>query len=366
MNSNLRYELRFWLIAFVVFFAALYLLRGVLLPFVAGMAVAYLLDPVCDRLEKMGLSRTMATAALTAAFIVIATGTILLLVPLLAGQLAGLLSRVPDLIELLRGRIEELLAVAQARLDPELTVRLQEVAAEAGKKLLGLTTTVLGQAISQGAALLNLFSLIVITPVVAFYLLRDWDSMVERVDGWLPKHMAATIREQVGEVNRMLAGFVRGQTTVCTVLAIFYAAALTVAGLDFGLVIGLIAGLLSFVPFVGSAVGFVASVGMAWVQFDDWTRIAIVAAVFFVGQALEGNLLTPKLVGGRIGLHPVWVIFALLAGGLLFGFVGVLLAVPVAAVVGVLVRFLLKRYLESVFYLGGAPSAEGAEKDGGA
>ena len=206
--------------------------------------------------------------------------------------------------------------------------------------------------ISGVDAALSLASLLVITPVVTFYLLRDWDHLVARVDSWLPRHYAGTVRVEVRKVDEILAGFVRGQSSVCVILALFYAIGLTLAGLNFGLVIGLVAGLLSFIPFVGSAVGFVASVGMALVQFDDWLRIGIVAAIFVIGQAVEGNFLTPKLVGDRVGLHPVWVIFALLAGGFLFGFVGVLLAVPVAAVVGVLTRFLMAQYLDSTFHRG--------------
>ncbi|MFQ6017021.1 MAG: AI-2E family transporter, partial [Kiloniellaceae bacterium] len=199
--------------------------------------------------------------------------------------------------------------------------------------------------------------------VVAFYLLRDWDRIVGKVDGWLPRAHAGTIREQALEVDRRLAGFLRGQGTVCLLLGVFYALALSLAGLDFGLVVGLIAGLLSFIPYVGAIVGLLASVGLAVVQFDDWVRIAIVAGIFFAGQAVEGNYLTPKLVGGRVGLHPVWVIFGLLAGGALFGFVGVLLAVPAAAVIGVAVRFALDRYMASSYYLGGG-NGGGAEPPG--
>ena len=352
MNSKVQRELRFWLISFAVFFAALYILRGILLPFVAGMAVAYLLDPVCDRLEKLGLSRTLATTALTLVFLIAAAGGLLLLFPLVAGQLAGLFGRLPEVVQALGDKVGETLVSIEARIDPELMAEIKGALAGSAQKFVSWITGVMAGLLKSGAALVDLLSLLVITPVVTFYLLRDWDRIVQRVDDWLPKHMAGTIREQLGEVDRMLAGFVRGQSSVCLVLAIFYAVGLTLAGLDFGLVIGLLAGLLSFGPFVGSAVGFVASVGMALIQFDDWWRIAIVAGVFVVGQLLEGNFLTPKLVGDRIGLHPVWVIFALLAGGVLFGFVGVLLAIPVAAVVGVLVRFTLKRYLESVFYRG--------------
>jgi len=346
-------QLRFWLIGFAVFLVALYLLRTVLLPFVAGMAVAYLLDPVCDRLEAWGLSRTLATTVLTVLFLVVAAAAAVLLIPVLAGQVVSLLERVPDSIEALRGQSARLLAIVEARVDPAMIERIESAVAGSADRLVAWGTEFLGQVISGGVALANLLSLLVITPVVAFYLLRDWDRIVARVDGWLPREHAETIRERVREVDRTLAGFLRGQGLVCLILGLFYAIALSIAGLDFGLVVGLVAGLLSFIPYVGAIIGLVLSVGLALLQFDDWLRVAIVAGIFFVGQAVEGNFLTPKLVGESVGLHPVWIIFGLLAGGALFGFVGVLLAIPVAAVIGVGVRFALDRYLQSRYYRGG-------------
>jgi predicted PurR-regulated permease PerM len=346
-------HLRFWLIGLVVFLLALYVLRGVLLPFVAGMAVAYLLDPICDRLEAWGLSRTLATTLLTVVFLVLAVAAILLLVPVLAGQVASLLERVPDYVEALRGQFAKLLAILEARVDPAMLERIQGALAGSADQLVAWVTKVLGGLISGGVALANLISLLVITPVVAFYLLRDWDRIVARVDSWLPREHAETIRTQARGVDRTLAGFLRGQGTVCLILGAFYAIGLSIAGLDFGLVIGLVAGLLSFIPYVGAIVGLLLSVGLALVQFDDWLRIAAVAGIFLVGQAVEGNFLTPKLVGESVGLHPVWIIFGLLAGGALFGFVGVLLAIPAAAVIGVGVRFALERYMQSPYYHGG-------------
>jgi predicted PurR-regulated permease PerM len=365
MSLGVQAEARFWLIGFAVFFAALYLLSGILLPFVAGMAIAYLLDPICDGLERRGLSRSLATVVLTALFLLVVVGSLVVLVPLIAGQFASFLARLPEYLAGLRGQVQGLQQLIVSRLDPELLNRIQEALAGSARDLLAWSTTALARLISGGAALANLLSLLVITPVVAFYLLRDWDHLVERIDSWLPRHQAETIREQLREVDRMLAGFVRGQSSVCLLLGVFYALGLTLAGLEFGLLIGLVAGLLTFVPYVGSAVGLLASVGMALVQFDDWIRIAIVAGIFLVGQVVEGNFLTPKLVGDRVGLHPVWVIFALLAGGLLFGLVGVLLALPVAAVVGVMIRFMLARYLDSDYYWGDVrrPEPEELEPD---
>ena len=353
---TIQRQLRFWLIGFVVFFALLWLLRGILLPFVAGMAVAYFLDPICDRLEGLGLSRTLATTILTLGFLLVIVGGLLLLLPAIVGQLAGFVERLPAYLEALREQIIELLARVEAKVAPSVIEKLKASLAGSAEQIFSWSTALVGRLISGGVAIANLISLVVITPVVAFYLLRDWDRLVEKIDGWLPKDHADVIRAQLREIDQTLAGFVRGQSTVCVILAVFYMVGLSLAGLDFALLIGLVAGLLTFIPFVGSMTGLVASVGMALVQFDDWLRIAIVAGIFFVGQALEGNFLTPKLVGDRVGLHPVWVIFALLAGGFLFGFVGVLLAVPVAAVIGVLLRFFFDIYLASSLYKGGEES----------
>jgi predicted PurR-regulated permease PerM len=209
---------------------------------------------------------------------------------------------------------------------------------------------------SQGQALVSLFSLLVITPVVAFYLICDWDRLVAAVDGSIPLSQRETVRGLAREINATISAYVRGQTAVCLILGSYYAIGLTLTGLSFGLLIGIISGLISFIPYVGSMTGLVLSLGVAAAQFfPDWTRILLVLGVFLVGQFLEGNVLAPKLVGKSVGLHPVWLMFALLAFGYLFGFVGLLLAVPLAAAVGVLVRFALRRYLASPLYTGGKP-----------
>lgn len=209
----------------------------------------------------------------------------------------------------------------------------------------------------------NLVALLLITPIVAFYLLRDWDRLIEQADRLLPPAYAEVIRAQVRAVDRTLAGFVRGVGTVCLFLGVFYATGLTLVGLDFGLLIGLGAGLISFVPYIGATIGAIASVGLALLQFDGYLMAAVVAAIFFSGQFIEGNILQPTLVGDRVGLHPVWVIFALLAGGALLGFVGVLVAVPAAAVIGVGVRFFVGQYRAKVLGEGEDPMAVGERRE---
>jgi predicted PurR-regulated permease PerM len=216
----------------------------------------------------------------------------------------------------------------------------------------------LGNIWAGGMALVNFLALLLITPVVTFYLLRDWDSMVARMDSWLPRAHAETIREQTRILDSTLSAFVRGTGMVCIILAVFYAATLSIAGLQFGLAIGLAAGILSFVPYLGSLGGLIICVGLAFLQFDEGWRIAVIAGIFIIGQLAEGMILTPKLVGDRIRLHPVWVIFAVLAGGTLFGFVGMLIALPVAAMLGVVIRFGVGQYLESKVYLGDEETAE--------
>jgi predicted PurR-regulated permease PerM len=339
-----------WLIGFVLLLVALWFVRGILLPFVAGMALAYLLDPVCDRLERWGCSRLWATVLVTLFMLTVVIAVLLLVVPLLQAQIVSLIDHLPGYIQTLQTRIIPKVQRLAERLAIPGADSLQTSADGQASQLLGWLSGAALSVLSSGLAIVNLASLLFITPVVTFYLLRDWDSLVARIDSWLPRAHAPVIRELARKVDRTLSGFVRGQALVCLFLAVYNSVGLTVLGLEFGLAIGMISGLLSFIPYVGTIFGFVASVGLAFLQFDDGWRIAAVAGVFIVGQFLEGNILSPKLVGDRIGLHAVWIIFALLAGGALFGFVGLLLALPVAAVIGVLSRFALRRYLASAQY----------------
>lgn len=353
MTSAQRY--RFWLIGLTVFVLLLYLLREVLLPFVAGMAIAYFLDPLADRLERAGLSRTMATSVITAAFFVVVVLAFVLLFPVVEGQVTAFVHRVPGYLDALGERIEPLVAELKRKLSAGDIEKLRSSAGEYAGTAVAWVVDFLKRLLTGGLVVLNLLSLLFITPIVTFYLLRDWDVMLARVDGWLPREHAVTIRAQAKEINRTLAGFIRGQALVCLILGAFYGLGLTAVGLDLGLIIGLVSGLVSFIPYLGTISGFVVGVGLALAQSPGWELPALVAGVFLAGQLLEGNFLTPKLVGDKVGLHPVWIMFALLAGAALFGFVGILLAVPVAAVIGVLVRFALGRYLESPLYHGNHP-----------
>lgn len=349
---NARQQVLFWLGGFLAAGVMLYLLRGILLPFVAGIAVAYLLDPAVDKLESWGLSRTWATASLTGVFFLALTAAVLLLYPVLQNQVVGFVGRLPGYVTEVRDWLVPLVQSAAERVPfikgPEEVV---EAATGLAEKYAGWLADAAARVWSSGLALFNLLSLVLITPVVAYYMLRDWDDIVARIDGLLPPRNAQVIREQVRQVDRVLAGFVRGQTLVSLALGAVYAIGLTLVGLEFGLVIGLATGILSFVPFIGMAVGLATALVMGLLQWGlDPLHLLLVAAVFGAGQGLESAVLQPRLLGSSVGLHPVWVIFGVLAGGALFGFVGVLLAVPVTAAVGVLVRFAVGRYHESSLY----------------
>ncbi|MBC7908360.1 MAG: AI-2E family transporter [Rhodospirillaceae bacterium] len=353
MTSAQRY--RFWLIGLAGCLGALYLLSGVLLPFVAGMAIAYFLDPLADRLERTGLSRMAATSMITAIFFLVVVLALIVLVPILEDQIIAFAQKVPGYLDNLNERLQPYLAELKRRLSSRDLEKLKSSAGEyAGTAMAWLADVVRG-VLTGSLALVNVLSLVFITPIVTFYLLRDWDVIVNKVDSWLPREHADTIRAQFREIDRTLAGFVRGQATVCLSLGAFYGIGLSLVGLDLGLIIGLGSGVFSFIPYLGSISGFVIGVGLAFAQTGDWHLPAMVAGVFVVGQIIEGNFLTPKLVGDKVGLHPVWIMFALLACGSLFGFVGILLAVPVSAVIGVLVRFSIARYLQSPLYHGHLP-----------
>ena len=357
MNETAKFALRrqiyFWLIAFAFLLFFLWVFSSILLPFVAGMALAYFLDPVADLLERWGLSRMLATIVILFLFVLIFIVALMVVVPILGRQVTDFLADLPDLVTQLQAliaRSENGWLRKYINLETE---TLRNNIGELTRQGAGWLATLLQKLWDSGKAIVSLVSLLVVTPVVAFYLLYDWDRMVEAVDGWLPRDYRPTIHELLVEINEAVAGFVRGQGTLCLILGTFYGIALTLAGLNFGLLIGLFAGLVSFIPYVGSLTGFILSVGVALVQFwPDWIPIAIVAGIFAAGQFLEGNILQPKLVGDSVGLHPVWLMFALFAFGTLFGFTGMLIAVPVSAAIGVIVRFALGRYLDSELYWG--------------
>lgn len=357
---TVRAQVIAWCLLLGLFIVMLVFLRPVLFPFVAGFAIAYFLDPVCDRLERAGMSRTGATVLVTALFFILFVVLLALLAPLLYGQVIQFLNNLPRYVSAIEAKTAPLMDAARGYLSSaEGALKVKAFIESHFGDVAKLTVAFLGKFVGGLQITFNIVSLFVITPVVAFYLLRDWDRIVARVDSWLPRDHAETIREQARLVDETLAGFLRGQFTVCLLLGLFYGIGLSLVGLDFGLVVGLATGLMSFIPYFGMLIGFVVGMGLAIAQFDALSSIALVAAVFVAGQLIEGNFLTPKLVGDRVNLHAVWIMFALLAGGALFGFVGVLLAVPTAAVIGVLARFTLAQYRRSALYLGESGNGSG-------
>ncbi|MGR3564718.1 MAG: AI-2E family transporter [Heliomarina sp.] len=348
MSLPVNEQLKYWGIAAAVFALMLWLLGDVLLPFVIGSAIAYMIDPLADRLERAGLSRAAATAIITIAAILTFALVTLLIVPTLISQTAGLIDTLPQLTNrfqaFLGERFPELLEEGS-------TIRktLVSIGESIRERAPQVAETLLGSALS----LINVVVLLVIVPVVSVYMLLDWDRMIARIDELLPREHAPTIRRLAAEIDETMAAFVRGMGLVCLILGTYYAVALMIVGLNFGLVVGFIAGLVTFIPYLGALIGGVLAIGLALFQFwGDWLSIGIVAGIFVIGQIVEGNFLTPKLVGDSVGLHPVWLLLALAVFGALFGFVGMLVAVPVAAALGVITRFAVNQYLDSRLYRG--------------
>ncbi|MFT8245120.1 AI-2E family transporter [Roseomonas sp. BN140053] len=339
--------------------AVLWLFSPILTPFVLAICIAYFLDPPATRLARMGVPRGLASFLLIFALCALALLAVLLLYPLLIAQIGTLLQRLPAYIARIGATVRELLAAAAERLGPEvLDARLQDLAVNQAASMLGALASGATQLIGGGSGLLGVgyalfgvFTFAVVTPVVGFYLLRDWPRIILRVESWMPRRYAATLRTLGRDTDRVLSAWLRGQLICCGMLAVYYAVALQSVGLELGLLVGLLAGLLSFIPYVGSLTGMVTALLLAVGQFGGWQGVVLVAGVFLFGQTVEGYVIYPRLLGDRVELHAVWVIFALFAGGVAFGFLGVLLAVPMAATIGVLARFWLRRYLASPLYL---------------
>jgi predicted PurR-regulated permease PerM len=328
------------------------LFASILLPFVAAAGIAYVLDPLCSRVTRARIPRGLASLFLVVGMILLMLLFVLLLYPLIVSQLGLLVEHVPDYVRGLSTFAAKLIARLQQHLGPEyVDAKLSDlVSGQAGTVvnfLVGATSNLVG----RGYALFNVLSLVVVTPVVTFYLLRDWPRVIAKVDSWLPRRYQGVVRAQAHEVDRILSAWVRGQAMCCMILALFYALALSMVGLELGLVVGMAAGFLSFIPYVGTITGAIVSIGLAFAQFPTWEGVIRVIVVFAVGQVLEGYVIYPRFLGDRVELSAVWVIFALFAGGAAFGFLGIMLAVPVAATVGVLARFWLRRYLASPLYL---------------
>ena len=341
-------QLKYWTIATAVFLILMWALGDVILPFVLGMAIAYFLDPVADRLEKLGLSRALSVTVITLVVVLVFILMALLVIPTLVNQAINLFQVAPELFN----RLQDVLVERFPSLVDEGSTIRQSLAA-LGETIRSKGAQFLEAALTSVGSLINVVVLLVIVPVVAFYLLYDWDRMVAEVDALLPRDHAPTVRKLARDIDDTLASFIRGMGTVCLILGTYYAIALMIVGLQFGLVVGAVAGLVTFIPYLGAIIGGALAIGLALFQFwGDPVSIGLVVGIFMLGQVMEGNVLTPKLVCSSVGLHPVWLIFALSVFGALFGFVGMLVAVPVAAAIGVLVRFAISQYTASKLYRG--------------
>lgn len=341
-------QAKYWGVVAVLFCLALWFLGDVLLPFIVGGAIAYMMDPVADRLERLKFSRVAATATISLLAILVIVPVLVFVIREVIEQTAALLEQAPKYLSSLYAYLSERFP---ALLDE--TSTLSKTINSFGATLQERGTALVRTVFSSAVGVINAAVFVVVVPVVAFYLLLDWDNLIARVDALLPRDHAPQIRKLATEIDNTLASFVRGQLTVCAILGTFYAVTLMAVGLQFGLVVGVVAGLITFIPYVGALVGGALAIGLALFQFwSDPQWIVAVAVIFAIGQFLEGNILTPKLVGESVGLHPVWLLFALSAFGTIFGFVGMLVAVPVAAILGVLTRFGLTQYQSSRLYRG--------------
>ena len=343
----------FWIVVFAIGIMLMSYLSDALLPFACGAAIAYFLNPVAAALQRAGLGRTLASILIIGVAAIALVAAVVFLLPLAVDQLRRLAETLPGDLERLRLWIEDVAAQHLGPSFPRFKVGLERALGELAQSSTGLVGDAAKMLWSRGQALINMVSLILVTPVVAFYLLRDWPAVVDKIDGWLPVHHAATIRRLASDVDSAVGAFIRGQGTICIILGAFYAVALTLLGLRYGLLIGLATGLLAFVPLVGWVLGLTVSLIVAVSQsWPDMMLALQVFGVFVAAMALDAGVLSPLIVGQKVGLHPVSLMLALFVFSALFGLLGTLVAVPVAAALAVLVRFARDRYLESSIYLG--------------
>ena len=345
---------KWWVLALVLATGWLvWLLAPILTPFAMAALLAYLGDPFVDWLEARGIGRTLAVVFVFVLLSLAIAAFLLVLIPLLYDQLLKLIRRLPAMIEWAEGHLK---IYADQVIGPDIdlfdTDQVIALVKDHGQQVGSVAAVVLGSISRSGMALLAWIMNLVLIPVVTFYLLRDWDVMVTRLRELLPRSVEPTVMRLTRDSDTVLGAFLRGQILVMLALGLIYSVGLWLVGVDLALLIGMVAGLISFVPYLGTIVGVVAGVVAALFQFQDVLHVVLVLVVFGIGQLLEGMVLTPWLVGDRIGLHPVAVIFAVLAGGQLFGFLGILIALPAAAVINVLLRYAHERYVASRIYRG--------------
>lgn len=344
------YRALFWVGVTAAALVVVALLQGILVPFAAALAIAYLLRPAVDWLEFRGLGRGLASLAVLLIFLLGLALVLVLIVPLVQAQIVHLLARFPGLVSAAQEQFGNFTRLLRSHLPAAEANQVYNVVSSRIGDAVGWFASLFQSMITSSFAILSILSLVVVTPIVSFFLMRDWHLMIAAIDALLPRDSAPTIRQQVRIIDQTLAGFVHGQALVCLILGVYYTIGLSLAGLDSALALGLLIGVLAIIPVLGVSIGFALSVALAALQFGTWTGVLVIVGIFLFGQTVEANMLTPKLVGDRVHLHPVWVIFALLAGAKLLGLAGVFVSVPAAAVLGVIVRFALDRYRASALY----------------
>lgn len=343
-------QLLFWAGITLLFIGAIWLFRGVMLPFVLGAAIAYLLEPVVERLARWKIKRWLATILILGLFFTVVLSLLAFILPMIYRESIQLAEAIPGYIDTLWEKLTPYSGWIQENFGNGNLQSYQDTIKQHIGNALQISTKVLGGLVQGGQVVAGLLSVIILTPIVAFFMMNEWPAMTKYVDSLIPRRNYKTVKNLLRDINLKVSGFVRGQLSVAVSLALIYAFALLIAGLNYGFLIGFMAGMLSIIPLVGSTVGLIVSIGIAWLQSGELTYVALIAAIFMIGQFVEGNILTPKLLGKNVGMHPLWILFAIMAGGSLLGLVGMFLAVPVTASAGVLLSFFIERYKDSPYY----------------
>jgi predicted PurR-regulated permease PerM len=350
MVLSVKTQMMFWSAAILLFTAFVWMFKSILTPFVLGIVIAYLLNPLVKRFSTKGIKRTTSTVIILSLFFIVLTTIIALVAPIVAKESAELIKQMPTYMEKFFALIQPYTTWFQERFGDGYVEDAKTFLKDNVSKILGVSGSVASKLAAGGQAVVGMATTFVLTPLVAFYMMKEWPAITDWVEDLIPRENEKMVQDLIKQIDIKLSGFIRGQLTVAFLLGLIYAVALSIAGLNYGFLIGITAGFLSIIPMVGSTVGLLVSVAVAWFQAGEINYVFIIAAIFVVGQIVEGNILSPKLLGDSVGLHPLWILFALMAGGSLFGILGMLLAVPVAAVIGVLASFAILQYKNSPLY----------------
>jgi len=345
----------FWCGALALFLGFVWLFNDILTPFVLGVVIAYLLNPLIKRFSNKGVKRTTGAALVTIIFYSLLIALVAVVAPIIAKESADLIEKMPEYLDKLFKLVAPYTLWFQENIGENYIEDAKTFLKENASKILSISGGVAGGIAAGGQAVISMATILVLTPLVSFFMMREWPAITDWVEDLIPRQHETMIQDLIEQIDVKLSGFIRGQLTVAFLLGLIYAIALTIAGLNYGFLIGITAGVLSIIPLVGSTLGLLVSVAVAWFQTGELSYVGIIAAIFIVGQIVEGNILSPKLLGDSVGLHPLWILFALMAGGALFGILGMLLAVPIAAVVGVLGGFAIAQYKKTPLYQKRAP-----------